>query len=227
MIDEMYLHFTRTMGDYDTLVDSVVMKNDELHQVMVDSMNFERETKLNILDLGSGTGHGIKLILKKYPDSMITGVDFSKSAILDCKNKLKEYSNNIKFIEQDIIDLEFEDNKFDVIISAVTIHNITHSQKEILFKKIFSWLKPNGCFINGDFIEGENKEIDNHYREIYRQYMVKRMHGRELEVWLDHAFIQDMPMKLSSQFEILRRVGFKNMFLLWQFVNESVYVAKK
>jgi tRNA (cmo5U34)-methyltransferase len=58
------------------------------------------------------------------------------------KKNLLNFSDRIDLIEIDFNDYEFN-KKFDVVISAVAVHNITHKQKEILFKKIFNSLNKN------------------------------------------------------------------------------------
>jgi len=112
-------------------------------------------------------------------------------------------------------------------MSAVTIHNISHKQKKLLFKKIYDSLSENGVFINGDFIEAEIAELNIQYQAIYRKFLESNLTGEELQVWLKHAFVDDKPMKLSEQFELLKDCGFKEISLLWQFNNEAVYIARK
>lgn len=225
-MNAIFTHFTETVDDYDTVADKVVMKDDELHNCLVNSIPFDENKELNILDLGCGTGHGMLLMLEKFPNAKITGVDFSNKMVLASKEKLKDFSDRINLIEKDFNKMEF-DKGYDVIVSAIAIHNSTHEQKRELFKKIFDSLNKGGVFINGDFIEGESSDLEEQYKSIYGVFLEKNLSGNELKVWLKHAFEEDMPMKFSEQYKILKEIGFKEIFLLWQFNKEAVYVAKK
>ena len=225
-MDEIFEHFSKTIDDYDTVADKVVMKNDELHESVVNSLPFNSGMKLNIVDLGSGTGHGMRLILNKFPQAKVTGIDFSLRMISKSQTNLIEFRDQFKLINKDFNKVDFE-NDYDAIVSAVTIHNSAHEQKKELFKKIYGSLKKGGVFVNGDFIEGETEEISKKYQELYRDYLKSNLIGHELEVWLRHAFVEDKPMKLSEQFRILHTAGFKEVKLVWQFNNMAVYIAVK
>jgi len=224
--EKIYNHFAKSVDDYDYVADKVVMRNNELHKVMVNALNFGSKSKLKILDLGSGTGHGMFLMLKKFLNAKVTGIDFSHKMITNSREKLKGYNDRIKLIEDDFNKIDF-DNDYDAIVSAIAIYNINHQEKAKLFQKIYGSLKDGGIFVNADFIKGEESEITEQYSKIYENYLRKNLSGGELEVWLKHAFKEDMPMSLSGQFDLLTKASFLNIELVWQFNNLAVYVAQK
>lgn len=231
-MNNIQTHFTKTIADYDTVANKVVFKNDELHEALINAIPFSKNQKLKILDLGCGTGHGIELIAKKFPNAQITGIDFSPKMIAKAQKHLKKYLNRINLIEADFRNFQFDqtpqsNQKYDLIISAIAIHNISHPEKEKLFKKIFSALKKGGCFINGDFHEHENSALNKQLQNIYRNFLSKNLKGPELKVWLKHAFEDDMPMKLSKQQKILEKIGFSKFELIWIFNNQSIYISSK
>jgi tRNA (cmo5U34)-methyltransferase len=226
MNEQIYIHFSKTVDDYDTVAEKVVFKNKELHYVLINAIPFNSEKKLEVLDLGSGTGHGMLLTLKKFANAKVTGVDFSHRMILKSKKNLNKLLRRATLVEANFNEKEIN-QKYDAIVSSVAIHNSIHEQKRVLFKKIFNSLNKDGVFINGDFIEGESSEINEHYKNIYKDYLEKNLKGHELKVWLKHAFEEDLPMRLSEQFKILREIGFKDIKLIWQFNNEAIYVARK
>jgi len=96
-----------------------------------------------------------------------------------------------------------------------------------LFEKIYNALHYGGIFVNGDFVEGETDKEGSVYQKTYRNYLVKNLSGDELKAWLKHAFKEDMPMKLSQQFETLKSCFFKNPEPVWQYSNEVVYKVIK
>lgn len=225
-MDNIKFHFSKTVDDYDTVADKVVMKNEELHQQLIDAIPFSKQDSFKILDLGCGTGHGINLICNIFSHAQITGIDFSPKMIEKCQENITSVQNRIQFIEADFNVIDFPE-KYDVIISAIAIHNSTHEQKKQLFKKIYENLNQNGIFINADFIEAETPELNEQYRQIYKAYLETHLTGEELQVWLKHAFVDDKPMKLSEQFAVLNQAGFSHQTLLWQFNNEAIYITKK
>jgi tRNA (cmo5U34)-methyltransferase len=226
MVNPILNHFSKNVDDYDTVADKVVMKNNELHDCLISSIPFGLDKKFKVLDLGCGTGHGMSLILKKFKNAKVTGVDFSKRMILKSKENIKEFLERINLIEEDFNKMRFNEN-YDVVISAIAIHNSNHNQKRDLFKKIFNCLNDGGFFINGDFVEGESIDIDKKYKQVYKNFLETNLEGVELDVWLRHAFKEDMPMALSQQIGALKKEGFKDIKKLWQFNNEVIYISKK
>ncbi len=221
----IYSHFSKTVDDYDYVADKVVMKNDELHEIIVDAVPFSRNKPIKILDLGCGTGHGIFLALKKFTSSQIVGIDFSAKMIEKTERKIVRFKNRVQLLVEDFNDIDLG-RGYDAVISAIAIHNSAPKQKKELFGKIYRCLKKGGVFINGDFVEGENNLVNDEYRRMYGSYLERNLKDEELKVWLRHAFKEDMPMSLSEQFKLLKR-QFSDVRLLWQFVNEAVYVCKK
>ena len=226
MSERILKHFKKTVGDYDTVADKVVMKNDELHDVLISALPFKSSDIFTVLDLGCGTGHGAKLVLEKFKNAKVIGIDFSDRMIELAKVHLQSFSSRFTALEQDFTRLLYRE-QVDAVISAVAIHNVEHTQKRDLFKHIQNILVPGGVFINADFIEGETPQLNVEYQKIYEHFLKENLSGEELDVWKQHAFQDDKPMKISKQFELLKELEFDNQELLWQFNNEAVYRAKK
>ena len=112
-------------------------------------------------------------------------------------------------------------------MSAIAIHNSSHSEKKILFQKIYDSLNKWWVFLNADFIEWEFLEQEKFYNLIYKSFLEKNLKWDELKVWIKHAFKEDMPMKLSTQFEILKNIGFSKTEIILQFNKQALYIAKK
>lgn len=84
---------------------------------MIEHYQLKKDCK--ILDVGCGKGFLLYEFKKLLPDIEIFGVDISGYAIENSKEEVKQYlkignANN----------LEFDDNKFDLVISLNTLHNL-------------------------------------------------------------------------------------------------------
>lgn len=222
----IYHHFAQTVDDYDTVAGKVVFENEALHNQLINGLPFDALDEISALDLGAGTGHGATLFLDVYVNSRIICVDFSRRMARKCQENLKGYGDRFKLVEGDFTQMDLGQN-YDAIISAVAIHNISHAEKEQLFERIYRALKVGGVFANADFVQGETAEQEKYYREVYRKYLESNLCGEELQVWLRHAFEEDMPMKYSEQCYHLSKIGFTKVRALWQCNNELVYTAIK
>ncbi len=75
--------------------------------------------KPKILDIGCGKGFLLYDFLKVLPDAEIYGIDISEYAIANCKPEIR---NQLQI--GNAIDLPWEDNSFDLVISITTLHNL-------------------------------------------------------------------------------------------------------
>lgn len=94
----------------------------------------------SIADFGSGTGHLLEKITRKFYNINGLGLEFSKEAI--CRSK--EYFPKIDFIEHNIYDI-YEDKKFDVIFCTEVLEHLEYPQKAL--NNILRTLNKNGIAI--------------------------------------------------------------------------------
>ena len=97
----------------------------------------------NCLDIGCGTGKQISLLPS---DINIIGIDLS-SAML----KIADKQAPGKCMQGDAVNLPFEDDKFDLIISQFALHEKDMDTINAELKEVSRILKPKGKFLIVDF----------------------------------------------------------------------------
>lgn len=109
---------------------------------LVSSIPFEKETPINVLDLGCGTGSISRAILEKYPNAKFTIIDISQNMLKIAEMKIGSKSicrsHCIDFYELNFVE------KYDVVASSLALHHlITDEDKKVFYSKIFYMLKMN------------------------------------------------------------------------------------
>ena len=101
----------------------------------------------NILDAGCGTGYGLEILMKAYPDAIFTGLDLAPR-MLDVAQK--KYSQ-VTFKQGDIEQLPFDDNVFDLTWSSSAIQwcNTNKSVAELV-----RVTRPEGLVLLSTFTRG-------------------------------------------------------------------------
>lgn len=116
----------------------------------------------NVLELGSGsgrfTGH-----FAKSAKNVIT-VDFIEEYVNQNKNTNGHYSN-VDFLCENVVDLEFENGKFDVIFSNLLMMYLPTNEMTKFFTKILKWLKPGGHFMFSECCGSNNDGSGIIYRK--------------------------------------------------------------
>lgn len=102
-------------------------------------LDFLKDKKGNVLDLGSGAGRH----LVKIKDGKMYLVDFSRKMIELAKKRAKEKEIEAEFKVADLKKLPFPDNFFDSSIAIAVFHCIKgENKREKAVKELFRVLKP-------------------------------------------------------------------------------------
>lgn len=168
-----------------------------------------------VLDVACGLGSGTSYLAKQA--KKVIGVDISEETINMCKNKYLD-QKNIKFINKDIYELNFNNNYFDLIIS---IHTMEHLPDEQGFlERINNWLKPDGIVIIEVPLSKDYpfKEIDEPFRKGHiREYktdefinLLKTKFIIEITYGVTRNFYTDVSKARDSVMVIARKKNMKN-----------------
>ena len=157
-----------------TLLVEDLTKFDQLHYHGTDAIDIfieklEINEKTKILDVGSGIGGPARYIANKT-GAEITAIELQSDQNNLAKDLTKKcgLSNKVNHICGDILDYDFKNQTFDVVVSWLTLYHIANH--EILLKKLFDLLNPNGFFYTEDITsrinlsDADRKEIK---KEIY------------------------------------------------------------
>ena len=157
-----------------TLLVEDLTKFDQLHYHGTDAIDIfieklEINEKTKILDVGSGMGGPARYIANKT-GAEITAIELQSDQNNLAKDLTKKcgLSNKVNHICGDILDYDFKNQTFDAVVSWLTLYHIANH--EILLKKLFDLLNPNGFFYTEDITrrinlsDADRKEIK---KEIY------------------------------------------------------------
>jgi len=149
-------------------------KFDQLHYHGTDAIDIfieklEINEKTKILDVGSGMGGPARYIANQT-GAEITAIELQSDQNNLAKDLTKKcgLSNKVNHICGDILDYDFKNQTFDAVVSWLTLYHIANH--EILLKKLFDLLNPNGFFYTEDITSrinlsnADRKEIK---KEIY------------------------------------------------------------
>ena len=94
-----------------------------------------KDSQLQILDIGTGSGCILLSILNERPNFYGTGIDISKKTITICKYnaKLLNLTNRVKFYNSDVDN--FENGKYDMVVSNppyIEFNNLKYLEKDVV-----------------------------------------------------------------------------------------------
>jgi tRNA (cmo5U34)-methyltransferase len=179
-----------------------------------------------ILDIGAGTGLLSAMLLDKYPDAALTLVDISEN-MLEMARKRFSGRPNVTYVVNDYSRSDIG-GPYDLVCSALSIHHLTSSDKQALFRKIHLALKPGGVFVNADQAEGETRYFRERYLKYWNDFLRNGPLSREEHVEiLRRRDTLDRNETLSSQLRWLSEAGFPDVDVVYRNRTFIVTVARK
>ncbi|MCL2166729.1 MAG: bifunctional GNAT family N-acetyltransferase/class I SAM-dependent methyltransferase [Clostridiales bacterium] len=156
---------------------------------------------LRILDIGCGTGIELAYIWAQVPNAHITCVDVSRSMLDLLLNNHPDRHDKITIIEASYVDWTYPQSAFDIVVSNMTMHHLWPDEKTGVYRKICETIKPDGCYIEGDFM------VDAHMAKQYRQrYEIITANLPDKAAPGEYHI--DIPLTVETQMELLRNAGF-------------------
>ncbi|MFA6597409.1 MAG: peptide chain release factor N(5)-glutamine methyltransferase [Ignavibacteriaceae bacterium] len=136
-----------------TITNDVLIPRQETEILVETALHaIDKEVKVNILDIGTGSGIIAIALAKHLPNAQIFAIDKSKEALAVAKVNAEKHrvEDRIIFIQSDILDSPFPvDEKFDFIVSNPPY--VSHDEYHALQKEILAF-EPD--FAVTDFADG-------------------------------------------------------------------------
>ena len=178
-----------------------------------------------ILDVGAGTGLLSAFLMERYPEASFTLIDISEKMLDMAKDRFGNNSN-VKYIAADYSKYAFTE-KYDMVVSALSIHHLEDKEKEELYKKSYSTLKANGIFINADQVHGETPFIENLNKTKWRQH-IESSGLPEEEILAGYERVKlDKDTKLDQQLDWLKEAGFCDVSCIYKYYQFAVMFGRK
>jgi len=216
--------FDKGAESYDKQREHIIPNLNQMYAIVAELANCD-VTVPKILDLGAGTGLLTNYVLKKYPQAYFTLLDISDEMLNIARERFK---GNLKFkyIHGDYIEYNFTE-KFDIVISSLSIHHHKDSSKRDIYSKVYENLNDNGVFLNLDQIHAPSSENEH----IYRQNWLEKINAgslshNEREIIIDRMKM-DKPATLKNNIKWLRNCGFTNVDVFYKYYNFCILYSKK
>ncbi|QYR23880.1 class I SAM-dependent methyltransferase [Paenibacillus sp. sptzw28] len=220
---EVKSKFDEIAGVYDRQRRMLIPRFDDLYNTPTDYAQVKGSAP-KILDLGAGTGLFSSFMLSKYPDAELTLIDLSSNMMDIARARFNQYSN-VSFIVADYSNYVYRE-KYDLIISSLSIHHLEDLEKKAIYEKAFKLLNDGGMFINADQVLGATPPVQNYYQRKWIESVQQSGLSRDdLELALERMKL-DKYATVRQQLEWLSGAGFTDVDCIYQHYNFAVMTGR-
>lgn len=178
-----------------------------------------------ILDLGAGTGLLSYFWYQQCSEAEYVLVDIADEML----NVARKRFAGIDSIFYEILDYSkgLPDGKFDVIISALSIHHLTDDEKLKLFARIYDKLPEGGIFVNYDQFCAGSEEMNDWFDSYWeKQLKNSGLTEKDIELWKERRKL-DKECSVEEEMEMLRQCKFRTVKCIYSYQKFSVIVGMK
>ena len=185
--------------------------DDIVRDMSIKAISDNIDKDASILDLGCGNGY-CTFQFAKLKIKTITGADYSSQSIIHANDALKIYdnliSNKIKFVQADAVNLKFDDNSFDNIITIRCLINVGEFDNQVAaLKEIYRVLKPGGKYIMCENTTTGLHNLNSVRQEVGLEKIELRWHNQYLD---EQLFLNE----IKKYFKIENVVNFASTYYL-------------
>ncbi len=110
-----------------------------------------------ILEIACGTGVLFEQIVHRNPNGTNIGIDLSPDMLNKARKRLRKNTGKFKLMEGDALQLDFEDNTFDIVVNNFMVDLMPVAAFDNIANEFHRVLKPGGTVVISTFSFGKKK----------------------------------------------------------------------
>ncbi|HEY3115145.1 MAG TPA: class I SAM-dependent methyltransferase [Chloroflexota bacterium] len=217
------------VSQYVSLEDQETQATARIFNIMTETLPFDREAPIRVLDVGSGHGVVAAAVLEAFPKATAVGLDISEAMMEIGRERMSRFGDRFRYHLGDFADGSLPADlteKFDVVVSARAIHHLTPENKQRLYANLFAVLAEGGCFYDIDNMRPNEAFLQQLYR---RGPDAVRPMGAPAVGTPRPAGTpsREHPDPMEDQLGWLRAAGFQHVDCLWKQLGRSMIAGFK
>jgi SAM-dependent methyltransferase len=167
-----------------------------------------------VLDLGTGDGRLLSIVTAACAPREAVALDFSETMIERLRRRFVDVPG-IRIVVHDLDSpLPTDVGIFDAIVSSFAIHHLSHQRKRVLYKEVYSHLRPGGVFGNLEHVASATPAL-------HRKFLAT------LDVRPEDEDPSNKLLDVQSQLDWMEDIGFIDVDCHWKWRELALLVGTR
>jgi ubiquinone/menaquinone biosynthesis C-methylase UbiE len=166
-----------------------------------------------VLDLGTGAGRLIGLVLGARPRAEVIGVDFSAPMLAEARNRFGD-ERRVELVVHDLDEPLPDLGCFDAVVSSFAIHHLEDDRKRALYGEVQAILGPGGPFANLEHVASPTARLHEAFFAAIAEP-------------LENEDPSDRTVAVETQLAWLRESGFDDVDCYWKWLEMALLIGVK
>ena len=211
-------HLRLDIAEYDELIRRFIPGYDEMLNELTNYLAFYLADRPHpqVLDLGSGTGSLVGLLLSRIATATVVAIDTDPAMMVEARERLAAVLPRVTHLLRDF--LGPLPGGSDACMASLALHHITElTEKGRLYRQILGALNPDGIFINADIMFAENRLLEKWMRANWTRHLLASGFSQpEVEEHFRQWSIEDRYFEVQTELRLLHEAGFSNLEVVWR-----------
>jgi tRNA (cmo5U34)-methyltransferase len=171
-----------------------------------DLFPFEADAPIRVLDAGAGYGAFAEAVLDRFPKATTIGLDLSEPMMAVGRERMARFGGRFSYFVGDMADGDLPQElpgPFDAVVASASILHLLTDQRQRLYREVFKFLNPGGCFFNVEPIAPASEEMRAWYRE--RRERQFQRGGGQPGALPEHALMQHHNFESEEAYQLHQR----------------------
>ena len=163
-------------------------------------------------------GRLLKMIKIIRPNVEGVAVDISPTMLKAARENFAG-DQSIKVVEHDLNNplLKSKLGTFDIIVTSLTIHHLTHKRKHSIYDEIYSLLNQGGIFCNLEHIDSPTRSLHEHFLHSVGDTIARFARDE----------YSDRLLSMDTQLCWLKQIGFVDVDCYWKWLELALLIGMK
>jgi SAM-dependent methyltransferase len=201
--------------DNDRVAEYLARADDFPHRMEGEAVLLDNVPKSarRVLDLGTGDGRLLALLMPDRPQMTGVGLDISDPMLTEARTRFVGESR-VEFIRHDLDHPLLGLGRFDAVVSSFAIHHLEDERKRSLVDEVFGMLEPGGVFANFEHVASPTETLHLNFFEAI---------GEPIE----NEDPSDRTVAVETQLGWLREAGFTDVDCYWKWLEMALLIGVK